>query len=178
MKPITTTIALFLVVTLAYGQASEKRYTQAEEFSLKSGTLIRKEFIDVGTIKGIEVQVLKVSDLHSGNGISALRLNRSVQGRYTSASHTAALDADELDDLMRAINNLKMNVFPTSPYTYTEVTFQSKAGFEAGAYYDQDRMKWVAYLRLEKYDRDSMVFLSVSDFDELLTLIGEAKQKM
>jgi hypothetical protein len=50
--------------------------------------------------------------------------------------------------------------------------------FEAGAYYSPDKSKWTTYVQIEKFDRNSMVFLSTEDFASLLSLIEQAKTKM
>ena len=69
-------------------------------------------------------------------------------------------------------------MFTSTRDTYTEVTFKSRTGFEAGAYYDTGKSKWTAYMQLSKYDSKSSVFLNTDDFSTFLTLIEQAKTKM
>lgn len=80
-----------LTIALAYCQKADQTVTEAELLGLKSGTIIKKEFSTLAQSKGSRVQILKVSDLHSGNGMSALRLTKAVQGPYTRVAKTAAL---------------------------------------------------------------------------------------
>ena len=56
------TILLFAFVattTISFGQTKEKELTQAEQFSSQAGTLIERQFIDIGKVKGVEIKVLK-----------------------------------------------------------------------------------------------------------------------
>ena len=175
------TILLFAFVattTISFGQTKEKELTQAEQFSSQAGTLIERQFIDIGKVKGVEIKVLKYKDLNAGTGKSALRFEFEYKSSYSTDTKIASLDADEIDGLIKSIKNLQTNVFPTTREIYTEVTFKSRTGFEAGAYYSPDKTKWSTYVQIEKFDRNSMVFLSTEDFASLLSLIEQAKAKM
>lgn len=172
---------LFLTTTCSYGQEKNEKITsQAEQFSAVSGTLIEKKFIDIGKVKGVSIQVMKLKDLNSGESISALRFEYEYRASYTSISDTkiAHLDLDEIDGLIKSMKNIKTTVFPSIPTIYTEVTFTSRTGFKAGAYYDMTKAKWFTYVKLEKFDSDSRVFLNVEDFDLILSFVENAKTKM
>jgi hypothetical protein len=161
-----------------FGQIKEKNLTDAEQFSLTTGTLIERSFVEAGSIKGIHMQIITFKDLNSGNSQSALRFEVMAKGSYSTTEKSAAIDLEEINDLTKAIRNLQANVFPTTRPTYTEVNFKSKTGFEAGAYYQRDKSKWTAYVQIDKYDRDSMVFLNTDDFVGFLKLIEAANEKM
>ncbi len=178
MKQSVLFVLLVSSCIFCQGQETDRVMTEAEELGLKSGTLIKAEFFDIGSVKDIEMRVLKITDLHSGSSMSALQLQMSVQGRYTTSTKTASLDVEEIDDFILAIRNLRKHVFPITPRIYTEVKFRSKTGFEAGAFYNEERQRWETYLKLERNDADSMAFLSIADFDQLLTLIESSKQQM
>lgn len=75
MKKQILTLAIITLPILTLAQTKEKDLTQAEQFSAQAGTLIKRQFLDIGTIKGIEVKVLKYKDLNSGSGKSALSKN-------------------------------------------------------------------------------------------------------
>ncbi len=179
MKKKITFLSIMFVASLAFGQAKvEKQTTQAEEFSATSGTLIEKQFIDIGKVKGISVQILKLKDLNSGVSKSALRFEYDYKSSYTSDTKIATLDLDEIDGLLKSLNNLKTKVFNSTRDVYTEITFRSRTGFEAGAYYDVDKSKWVAYVKLEKFDSKSQVFFSTDDLNSMQVLVEQAKAKM
>jgi hypothetical protein len=177
-KIITLTIALLMTI-FAYSQEKvEKQTTQAEQFSATAGTLIEKQFIDIGKVKGITVQVMKFKDLNNGTSQSALRFEYEYKSSYSSDTKVSVLDLDEIDGLIKSITNLNTTVFSSTRNVYTEVTFISRTGFKAGAYYDVDRAKWVTFVKLEKFDSNSQVFLTTEDFATLLTLVEQAKTKM
>jgi len=134
--------------------------------------------VDIGKVKGVEVKVLIYKDLNSGTSKSALRFEYEYKSSYSTDSKIASLDADEIDGLVKSIKNQQTNVFPTTREIYTEVTYRSRTEFEAGAYYSPDKGKWTTYVQLEKYDRNSLVFLTPEDFVTLLAFIEQAKLKM
>lgn len=180
MKHLTTILFTILIASAAvYGQdTKEKQLSNADQFSAKAGTLIEKQFIDIGQVKGVQVKVLKLKDLNDGTTKTALRLEYEYKSSYSTDTKIASLDSDEIEGLIKSIKNLQTNVFTSTRDTYTEVTFKSRTGFEAGAYYDTGKSKWTAYMQLSKYDSKSSVFLNTDDFSTFLTLIEQAKTKM
>lgn len=179
MKTLTSIIIGLLLSCFAYSQAKiEKQTTAAEQFSATAGTLIEKQFVDIGKVKGVSVQIMKIKDLNTGVSKTALRFEYDYKSSYTSDTKVATLDLDEIDGLLKSMTNLKTTVFSSTRDVYTEVTFRSRTGFEAGAYYDVDKAKWVAYVKLEKFDGNSEVFLNTDDFTSMLSLVEQAKAKM
>lgn len=179
MKKIATLICWLSITGLAYSQEKkEVQTTLAEQFSSQAGILIEKQFIDIGKVKGISVQVMKVKDLNDGSSKSALRFEYEYKSSYSTDTKIATLDLDEIDGLLKSMNSLITNVFPSTREVYTEVTFISRTGFKAGAYYDNERKRWTPYFKLEKFDSNSSVYVSNEDFSNLLKLIEEAKAKM
>ena len=170
---------MMCLTTFSFGQVTkEKELSNAEKFSAKAGTLIEKQFIDIGKCKSIEVKVLKLKDLNDGTGFSALRLEYEYVSSYSTDTKIASLDKDEIDGLIKSIINLQTNVFTSTRDIYTEVTFKSRTGFECGAYYDVNKSIWKAYMQLEKYDSKSNVFLSIEELSTFLSLVEQAKLKM
>lgn len=179
MNKITSLFIGLLISTFAFSQQKiEKQTTQAEQFSATAGTLIEKQFADIGKVKGVTIQVLKFIDLNNGASKSALRFEYIYKSSYTSDTKIASLDLDEIDGLIKSINNLQSVVFTTTRDVYTEVTFTSRTGFMAGAYFDIDKLKWFGFVKLEKYDSNSQLFLTTEDFASLLALVEQAKAKM
>jgi len=178
MKKLLVVLISIMAFTVSYGQTDtkEKELSNAEKFSSKSGTLIEKEFVDVGTLKKAEIKVIHYTDLISNESVSALRFEYEVAGSYSSDTKIASLDADEIDGLIKSIKMMQESVFTSTPTYYTEVTYKSRSGFEAGCYWSKG--DWSTYLKLEKYDGKSYVFLKKDDFPELLTLLEKAKTLM
>ncbi len=169
-------ISLLLICTIAFGQEKKENVSNAELFSSQAGTLIEKEFIDLGNIGKTEIQILKITDMISGKSVRSLRITQKVKGSYSSDTKIAHLDSDEIDGLIKSMNVIKKSVFGTSAKNYTEITFRSRGGFETGCFWSKN--DWSTYLQIEKYDRKSMVWLNRDDFDEFLDLMELAKTKI
>lgn len=178
MKKTILICALITFSLSTFAQNKAKEITQAEQFSSQSGILMERQFYDIGKAKALEVKVLKFKDLNSGSTKSSLRFEYAYKSSYSSDTKIAALDADEIDGLIKSIKNLQTNVFTSTKEVYTEVTFTSRTGFEAGAYFNTDKSKWTAYIQIEKNDRNSMIIFTPEDFATLLSLIEQAKTKM
>ncbi|GAB5526505.1 MAG: hypothetical protein Roseis2KO_43770 [Roseivirga sp.] len=99
MKAIIMIILGLVLVnsTWAQGKSKESELSNTEAFSSKSGTLLKKEFIKIGDIKKVEVQVLHITDLTSNESISAIRLRYDTGSGYSRVK-ISSLDADEMQD--------------------------------------------------------------------------------
>lgn len=175
MKHLIIIFLAVITVNLTYGQANskEKELSKAEQFATKVGTLIKKKFIDVGTIKKVEIKVIHCTDMISAESISSVRFEYELTSSHTFDIRIATIDADEIDGLIRAIKIMQEKVFTTTPINHTEVTYKSRDGFEVGCYWRLE--SWIAYLKLKKDDEKSYVFLKKDDYTKLLTLLEKAK---
>ncbi len=175
MKRVLVILVAIFTVSLTYGQTNtkQKELSHAEKFSSKAGTLIQKVFLDVGTIKKAEIKVIHYTDLVSSRTVSSLTFEHEVANSYSTDTKVASLDADEIDGLIKSIKMMQEKVFTSTPTNYTEVSYRSRGGFEAGCYWS--KKDWQTYLKLEKYDSKSYVFLKKDDFPELLSLLQKAK---
>ena len=178
IKFLTTLLLMCFVLTSFSQVVKEKQLSNAEIFSAKAGTLIEKQFINIGKVKAVDVKILKLKDLNDGSSFSALRLEYEAVSSYSSDTKIASLDKDEIDGLIKSIKNLQTNIFNTTRDVYTELTFKSRTGFECGAFYDVSKAKWEAYIKLEKYDGKSLVFLTIEDITNFLSLVELSKTKM
>lgn len=177
----TTILSFFLgisVLTMCAQQAKtkEQEVSNAEKFSERAGSLIQKEFIDVGNIKKCEVKVLHITDLIRNEEAGALRFEYKSQGSYSTDTKIAVLDADEIDGLIKSIKIIQAKIFPLIPTNYSEVTFRSRGGFETGCFSKKDG--WSTYMKLERFDSNSYVFMEKDDLSKLLTLLELAKAKL
>lgn len=177
-KNLIIIAAAFLFSIQIYGQTpvKEKEQSNAEAFSAKAGTLMQKEFVEIGTVKKAKVQVLYYTDLISNIKKSALKFEYDVVTSYTTDTKVAILDVDEIDGLMKSIKLMQDNVMVTVPTNYTEVYYRSRGGFEAGCF--TSKGAWSCYLKLEKYDGKSYVWLEASDLTTLYGFLEQAKAKM
>jgi hypothetical protein len=179
LKRLTMKVILFLglfalvSITSICQESKNKELSNAEVFSNRIGTLIQREYVDLGAIKGCKIQTAIYTDLIDGKRQRALRFEYETAGTY-SDTKIAILDADEIDGLIKSIKLIQEKIFPTQPTEYTEVTFKSRSGFEAGCF--KSKNGWSTYLKLEKYDGKSFVFMDKDNFSQLLTLIEKFKQ--
>lgn len=183
MLKTITTVFFFSFWMIAFAQdpakAAEKNkeVSNAEKFSERSGTLIQKEFADVGSIKKCKIQLATFTDLISGQTSKAVRFEYEHKSSYSTDTKLALLDADEIEGLIKSIKIIQDKVIP-SPTTgnYSEVTFKSRSGFETGCFTGKNG--WTPYMKLEKFDSNSYVFLDKDDFATLLGLLEQAKAKL
>jgi hypothetical protein len=103
MKKTILIVSLIVASTIAIAQTKEKELTQAEQFSAQAGTLMERQFIDVGRVKGVDVKVLKYKDLNDGTERSALRFEYEYKSSYASDTKITSLDSDEIDGLISRI---------------------------------------------------------------------------
>ena len=99
-----------------------------------------------------------------------------VASSYSTDTKSAMLDADEIDGLMKSIKLIQDKVLITTPATYTEVYYRSRSGFEAGCY--TSKGSWSCYLKLEKYDSKSYVWINAEELTKLYGILEQAKLKM
>lgn len=175
-KAILATGIFLLTATATFAQTKEQELSNAEKFSAKAGALIQKEFVEIGSVKGAKIKVIYFTDLITNTKQSALKFEYESVGKYSSDTKAAILDADEVDGLIKSIKIIQDKVFPTTATNYTEVSFKSRGGFDAGCFWSKGT--WSTYLKLEKYDKDSYVFLGKDDFPTLLGLLEQAKTKL
>ena len=138
--------------------------------------MLQKEYADVGSVKKVTIQTMLIKDLIAGSSIKALRFEYEAYSSIGSDTKVAALDQDEIDGLIKSLRIIKEKIVPNQVTNYTEVFFRSRSGFEAGCFSSGD--SWKAYLKLERFDSRSMVFLSVDDLDKLLSMVEAAKAKL
>lgn len=178
MKKLTAVSLLFLSLT-AFCQDLKKdlEITKSEKFSQRSGTLLQKDFIDLSSIGGTEIKILKIKDLNNNESNSSVRFEKQGYGSY-SDTYINSIDKDEVDGLIISIKNLLDNVLKTTPTTYTEVTYSSRGGFSLGSYFEVKKSRWTSFLKIKKHSSKSMGTLSETDLQNLLSLLEQAKSKM
>ncbi|MCC7507713.1 MAG: hypothetical protein IT259_20555 [Saprospiraceae bacterium] len=182
MKTTVLLIALVLAPFLSFAQQQQRDLSRAEEMSAKSGTLIERRFNDLSQVKGINIQILTVIDLVTKDSINALYLSYVKSSTYSTDTKTAILDKDELAGLITSLRIIT-NEFQSERAAYTEITFMCGSGFKAGAYFDPSpgalqKKKWIGFVRLEQFDSNSQVFLSVDDLKMFLQIVEIANQRM
>lgn len=154
------------------GSEAKKNQSKLEAFTNKSGTLIKKEFTNIGVVKNCQVQVLKVTDLISGDSFSGVKLE--VPAAYGDKS--TLLDSDELAGLLNSLNLIKDKILNTTPEIYTEIVYKSRGGFQAGCF--RSKNEWSLFLKIDQYDDKSYIWCKPEDLDKLISILSNAKAKL
>ena len=147
---------------LLFAQKDSVNQSLLEKFSNKSGSLIRKEYLEIGKISGLEIDLMIIKNLSDPQfkQISGCRID--YQGQYSS--YHAFIDIDELGALMSAIQIIQTNIFIDTTSNYTEVNFKSRSGFQAGCYNDKKSKEWSPFVQVVSYSDKSLVFLNQTEF--------------
>lgn len=146
-----------------------------ETFSAETGTLIEKTFIDVGKIGNARVQILVLKNLISGDKSKGIRFEKPTGKQYGNDA-ISFIDEDEVEGLLKSIAIIKGKILPTTPSNYQEVNFNSRSGFGAGCFWSKN--KWSSYLKINKSDSDSYIWLGDGDLDTFDQLLTDAKAKL
>src|SRR6266404_1791342 len=148
--------ALAFIVSLScFSQtpaAAARDKSNIEKFTEKSGGLLEKTYLSIGSVGGVKVEVLVLTDLMVNSKITGVRFEMEKVTSYSTSTKVAFLDQDEIDGLAKSLGILKAKVFQSKRDTYTEINFRSRSGFEAGAFYDTDKGKWATFMKLERFE--------------------------
>ncbi|WP_436488953.1 hypothetical protein [Chitinophaga sp. ARDCPP14] len=181
MKKVILILAIITPFYSAFSQTAKpntdlkEQKSKAELFSNKSGSLIQRQFTDVGSLRGCQIQVAQFTDLIGGETTKAVRFEYAYSGAYSSDTKIGLLDIDEVDALIKSLNIIKDKIMPTTPEVYTEVEYKSR-GLQAGCFYS--KKQWSTFLKIERFDEKSYVFMKDGDIIQLLSLLNDAKAKL
>ena len=125
--------------------------SKAVQFMERDGSLLKKEYHNLGTVKGIECEVIITTDLKNSEKIGCLKLKTTSQG----FSYNGYLDTDELAAAIQSLEYVKDEVLPSTPNVYTEVIYKSRDNVVMGAYtitsnYNND-YKWRVFVKPNSY---------------------------
>ncbi|WP_286841101.1 MULTISPECIES: hypothetical protein [Sphingobacterium] len=156
----------------------ERQHGNAESFSRKSGTLMSKQFLPIGEVKSVKIQVVQYKDLINENKEQAIRFEYEYYDSYLDQTETklGSLDKDELEGLIKSINIMRTVVFNSFPEHYTEVGFVSRNGFKAGCYSMPG--DWKFYLQLDQYDDRSYIWLTKEDSATILNILDQSNERL
>jgi hypothetical protein len=157
----------------------EKLKTKMDLYTSKTGSITK--FIDIklpnlkGTYGGGETRIRKII---SGN--STIYFYQIVKsGKYGNS--TASIEYTDLLEVIKALQQLRTELSKdvASKPDYLENKFTTVDGFELGYYVSTDSSSW--YVKLEKYDSDSSLFIEnggyiESAFIEAMKKIDELKK--
>ncbi|WP_126972887.1 hypothetical protein [Gynurincola endophyticus] len=163
---------LILVSTNIYSQektTSDK--SKIQNFSLKTGSMIQKEFFPLGSVKKISIDKLVLTDVLTKVKLTGVKIKTSVVKSYSTSESSCFLDLDEIEEIIKSSNFvLKMDA---PGEIYTEFQFTSKEGFKAGSF--SSKGEWAYFIQLDKYSNDSLVFMSKGEFEQFIAVLKSVK---
>lgn len=180
-KSIRAGMALSIVlmlVSVSFSQdvVKEKKSSNVEAFAAQDGILMKKEFFGVGDFHKCKIEVSIFTDMMTSTKRAGLRFSLDVKGTYTADTKVAFLDPDELDALSKSIDIIRNKVVITTPAQYTEVNYFSRGGFQLGCYWSDNA--WTGFMKLEKFDSNSYLWFKSDEFQQVDSIIQQAKQEI
>lgn len=174
-------ILLVLLCSVAVSNAQEKETEKSQSkavlFEESIGSLIRKDFYNLPKIRGVETQVLILTDILTGKKIGCLRIEPK---QYTSPNTTCVgtLDFDELDAAIKSLSYIKETILPTTPDVYSEIVFKSIDGVQLGTYFNEKTKKWVGFIYTNSYTSRSAKYCDERELSEMIEIMKTAKSKI
>lgn len=164
---------VFFVVNL-YGQEAKDANTKMDEFTSKTGVIVKFEDYNLGNIKlSYGAAEAKVRKIISGGEIKFF-YQISNEGKY--GSKTASIAYEDLSEMQKALSSLKSQADSDMNTTsdYVENKFVTDDGFQVGYYVSEGKLNW--YMMLEKYGNGNTIFIkNVSTIEEAFNI---ARQKI
>lgn len=180
-KILFAVLFLFTLNVTSAQQENSKDESKSEtlRFLKKDGTCFMKEFYDLGKVKGVECQVLIVTDVVEGSKIGCLRLITEYVSSVTSDTYIGTLDYSEIDACVKSLEYIKSTI-QSQPSIYTEIEYKTNDGIEIGAYYNEkgglSAVKgWRAYVYTKSYTSRSAEYFDASNVDALIVILKNAK---
>ena len=179
MKKLFFLLVLLCSVAVSNAQEkeTEKSQSNAVLFEQSIGSLIRKDFYNLPKVRGVENQVLILTDILTGKKIGCLRIETKP---FSSSNETyvGRLDFDELDAAIKSLSYIKETVLPTTPDVYSEIVFQSKDDVKLGTYFNEKTKKWVVFIYTKSYTSRSATFCDETELSEMIEIMKTAKDKI
>lgn len=154
MKKVFVLLLVSLMTITSFAQAEDKgnvSKSKAVQFMERDGSLLKKEYYNLGTVKGIECEVVITTDLKNNEKIGCLKLKTTSLGFY----YVGYLDADELAAAIQSLEYIKDVVLSSKPTTHTEVLYKSRDNVVMGTYtvansFDNS-YKWRVFVKPNDY---------------------------
>jgi len=176
MKKLIIFLAILLPMSGFAQNSEEKKQTKFEEFSSKTGTIL----------KFVDVKMPNIPQAFMGTLETSIRIIKSGSGNHyfyrieepetsRSIAHIAMIEQADLIEINKALKVLSAEVdadIAGNP-DYLENKFKTVDGFEIGYYVSKGKASW--YMKLERYGK-STVF--VKSKEVLLEAFENAQAKM
>ena len=179
MKKLFFLLVLLCSVAVSNAQEkeTEKSQSNAVLFEQSIGSLIRKDFYNLPKVRGVENQVLILTDILTGKKIGCLRIETKPFSA-SNETYVGRLDFDELDAAIKSLSYIKETILPTTPDVYSEIVFKSKDGVQLGTYFNEKTKKWVVVIYTKSYTSRSAKYFDETELSEMIEIMKTAKSKI
>ena len=177
MRKVLVSLMLVAFSVLLYAQETPKEpesQSKSVEFLSKNGSFILKEFYDLGKVKGVTCQVLIMTNIKDNTKMGCLRLETTYSSSYSTDSYIGTLDVDELDACIQSLEYISNNLLPSTPAVYTEAEYKTRDRVRLGAFYNERKSSWSAFV-YTTYSSRSCEFLDSSSITSLISVMERAK---
>lgn len=171
INPFLVKFSLFLIVSIfSYSISLSQAISNSENFSSKSGALMRTENIQIGVIRSISVFVVHYTDLIQNNKLNSVKIEYTYRGE--SGTKIEMLDNDEIDALMKSIKIIQDKILPTTASSETDVKYKARGGFGLGCLWIDS--KWQPYLEIQH----SIALITKEELATFYNFLEQAKLKL
>lgn len=153
--------------------------------SSRQGIVIKKEFNKLGTVNGVNVDVLTVSDINSNKETSLKGVKfstyQSIGSGLSSSSYerSSYIDAEEIDGVITFLEFVRQ--LSSTPSIYTEYVYTTKGDFKAVVYTETNWSNklsgnWILVVYGDKYYSGSAEKIQKKNIEEFYNIVVKAKE--
>ena len=153
--------------------------TTIENFELQTNTIIVRGFSLVGSLAIgsdlVSVHAKEDNDVTHGRKVYGITVQLTDSRQTPGSASVVAIDYDELDSLLNAINYVSTVTWGVTQLNGFEATFTTKSGFTVIAHSDRRQGAIVTYVQLGAGPR---IAVDSNELSQLKNLIGQAKNTL
>jgi len=178
-------LAYFLFPCFTKGQDSTIQRSKFEEFTSRTGVLIKTETFEAGNQKDYKVSVTKATDIESNLSSKAIYIYQSKNMIFVGPYKVSVLyiDWEEVPAFIKALK-LQQSLLDTKPQNEIDYTYTTVNGVVATCSYTVDGVSkgWVItfhkiYKHLGTMVANSLVMVKKKDFEDIISLLDVAIKK-
>jgi hypothetical protein len=133
-------VLLLLLITTAinvFGQDTTIALSRFEQFNLQSGGVLKNEIQELGTINLVTFDLVKSTDLSSGQKFDAVKFYVGDKNRFEIVNNSAFyISADNLDTVISVLKFFKAEMEKQVPTKNVHYTFTTNDNIRFTFYYD------------------------------------------
>lgn len=171
MKAHFLTIVLLLTYLASFTQEEPKT------IELISGKLYEKQWVEVGSIKNIDIKLFKRTNLETKEVYKTVSLTyNSPSSVYVKGRRfISIIEIDEIDSFYEAINYFDSTYYKKVANNTTHLVYQCKEGFTITFYAQKGTKDWRVSLKFDNDKLDGTTTISYNSFKLLAEQVARAK---